>query len=41
MMAQVCGQQLAKAMLADAGFSDARTAEIEQHPLDVYYVARV
>jgi SAM-dependent methyltransferase len=36
----VWGQQLAKAMLADAGFGDVRTAEIEQNPLDIYYIAR-
>ena len=36
----VWGQQLATAMLADAGFGDVRTAEIEANPLDIYYIAR-
>ncbi|MGH3960522.1 class I SAM-dependent methyltransferase [Mycobacterium sp.] len=36
----VWGQQLATAMLADAGFGDVRTAEIEENPLDLYYIAR-
>ncbi|OBI52665.1 methyltransferase [Mycobacterium kyorinense] len=34
------GQQLAKAMLADAGFTDVRTAEIDDDPLNIYYIAR-
>ncbi|SRX92194.1 putative transcriptional regulatory protein [Mycobacterium tuberculosis H37Rv] [Mycobacterium shimoidei] len=34
------GQQLATAMLTDAGFDDVRTAEIEDDPLNIYYIAR-
>ncbi len=34
------GHQLAKSMLAEAGFDDVQTAEIEQNPLDFYYIAR-
>lgn len=36
----VWGQQLATAMLADAGFGDVQTAEIEDDPLNIYYIAR-
>lgn len=36
----VWGQQLATTMLGDAGFSDVRTAEIEDDPLNTYYIAR-
>ncbi|MGH3970237.1 MAG: class I SAM-dependent methyltransferase [Mycobacterium sp.] len=36
----VWGQQLATAMLAEAGFADVRTAEIEDDPLNIYYIAR-
>jgi SAM-dependent methyltransferase len=36
----VWGHQLATEMLADAGFDDVRTAEIEANPLDIYYIAR-
>lgn len=36
----VWGQQLATAMLAEAGFGDVRTAEVEDDPLNIYYVAR-
>ncbi|KAA8970148.1 class I SAM-dependent methyltransferase [Mycobacterium sp.] len=34
------GRQLATAMLADAGFTDLRVAEIEEDPRDLYYIAR-
>ena len=33
------GTQLATAMLADAGFSDVRVAEIESDPINNYYIA--
>jgi SAM-dependent methyltransferase len=36
----VWGQQLATSMLADAGFRDVRTQEIESDPINLYYVAR-
>lgn len=36
----VWGRQLATAMLNDAGFDDVHTEEIEQNPLDLYYIAR-
>ena len=36
----VWGQQLATAMLTDAGFGDVETAEIKENPLDIYYIAR-
>jgi 2-polyprenyl-3-methyl-5-hydroxy-6-metoxy-1,4-benzoquinol methylase len=34
------GQQLALEMLADAGFTDVETAQVEGDPLNIYYVAR-
>jgi SAM-dependent methyltransferase len=34
------GRQLATSMLADAGFTDVKVAEIESDPLNYYYVAR-
>ena len=34
------GWQLATSMLADAGFTDVRVAEIESDPLNNYYIAR-
>lgn len=36
----VWGEQLATSMLADAGFSDVRVAEIESNPINNYYIAR-
>lgn len=36
----VWGHQLATEMLADAGFADVATAEIDENPLDLYYIAR-
>ncbi|MCV7401129.1 methyltransferase domain-containing protein [Mycobacterium fragae] len=36
----VWGQQLATSMLADAGFREVRTQEIESDPINLYYVAR-
>ncbi|UQX12887.1 class I SAM-dependent methyltransferase [Candidatus Mycobacterium methanotrophicum] len=36
----VWGQQLATAMLAEAGFNDVRTAEVEENPVNLYYIAR-
>ncbi|HTY31135.1 class I SAM-dependent methyltransferase [Mycobacterium sp.] len=34
------GTQLARSMLADAGFGDVRVAEIESDPINTYYIAR-
>ena len=34
------GTQLARSMLADAGFDDVRVAEIESDPINTYYIAR-
>jgi SAM-dependent methyltransferase len=36
----VWGHQLATSMLADAGFRDVRTQEIESDPINLYYIAR-
>jgi SAM-dependent methyltransferase len=36
----VWGRQLAISMLGDAGFGDVRTAEVEDDPLNIYYIAR-
>jgi 2-polyprenyl-3-methyl-5-hydroxy-6-metoxy-1,4-benzoquinol methylase len=35
------GQQLALSMLADAGFTDVVTAQVDEDPLNIYYVAKV
>ena len=36
----VRGRQLAKSMLADAGFGDVNVSEIESDPFNNYYIAR-